>query len=218
MSGKTFTKEINVILLPLLLLCVAMLPVGITEEMVLQPSAQPWYRELWTLLTYGFVHYSWQHLIPSLVMLVLILLMRTLSSRQVWISYLSGVMAGGVIFYLLSLLDMVEGSLYGASAGVAGVVCAAMAYGARSRQGTLTLVFGIGLVVFIAYLVLVLFRESSIISLVHLAGALAGVGVQFLYRREKAKAPNDEAYSREVLLKVRTSGYSALTDEERRVL
>ncbi len=160
------------------------------EWMSLSKSASNVISMPWTLITYGFTHYSFSHLFFN--MLVLYFLGRSFSnlfkSDLSLKLYLLGILSGGLAFVFVynvfpsGILNTV-GPLVGASAGVRAVIIFLCAYFPRKEVHLLTFKFplryiGIALVVLD---IIGLFSQNSGGIIAHFGGYIIGYyyAVQF---------------------------------------
>lgn len=222
MNGRTFTKRPiggnrwSQFALILLLLFLFFLPNAWADQLVLYSSVDQLLQAPWSLFTYGVVHYSWSHLLPSIALILVVVLLNQLGSKYFWLLFFAGVVMSGIAF-LLYTSRFGGGVLYGASAGVSSLVVATLMEGAGGTQSYRHLYRG-SFVLFMLFLVYQLFTRDHVSSIVHLTGATTGAGVQILTSMWSPKIAREEKKQNAVKRKVEVSGYEALTDEERRLL
>lgn len=94
----------------------------------LRPSFEELLYRPWTLVTYGFLHVGFFHILFNLLLLYYfgILFLDFFNSRQFMVYYILGIVAGGLVYMMaynyLPALKTKETILVGASAGVTAIV------------------------------------------------------------------------------------------------
>lgn len=196
------------------------------ELMALHTDAGMWADRPWSVLTYGMVHGSALHFLSVMALLMCLqLLFRYERRYSAGVAFVIGTVVGGFVFMLIAPLLVPEGStLIGASAGVCAIVPAAIAalYGRR-----MTLWQIVVRVVPIAFILLSdmsgLFYDANRGALAHIGGYIGGglyLGMIALRRHRERSVADRHHRDRveDILAKANTSGYAALTDEERSIL
>ena len=135
--------------------------------------------QIWTLLTYGFLHYGFMHLLLNCVMLYFAghMLKTFWTDLQVVRLFLVGIITGGIAFVVISLWSPGWNPLMGASAGVLALLLAATRMSPRMPVYLLG-IFKVPLWVVSAILLFIsvagLSGENGGGQVAHLGGALAG--------------------------------------------
>lgn len=192
------------------------------------PNPFPW---IWTPLTYMFTQNSAWDLIFGMLWLYFFsrVFMEIGSDRQLLISYFVGGIGGAVAYIMAGLGNVISGSLLlGSSAAALGVItCAAF----RAPKMRLVMMF-FGAVEFrwiaaVAIgLSLLSFASGNIGGgIAHIGGVIGGILSWMIIRRQsrfrfvipKKHKPSEKSLD-DLLDKVKRSGYSSLTTEERRKL
>lgn len=185
----------------------------------------------WTPLTYMWIHLDFWHLLFNMAWLYWMgsMFLQVFSSRRMVVLYISGGLCGALLylaFFSLSMNgDTAHHSLLGASAAVMAIVTAT-ALKRPDYKCKLPLIGAVALK-WIALVALILgcadfIEEAGGSSFAHLGGAIAGVVYLVIVapRRVKATPKRETKYDNvdSILEKIKQSGYSALTDEEKRRL
>lgn len=193
----------------------------------------------WTPLTYMFTHYDVFHLLFNMLWLYWfgIIFLSFSSSRRLIETYLAGGIAGAAVYLLFNLAaSSASGhSMIGASGAVLAVVAATAVMTPRLKLN-LMLIGPVEIrwiaVAVVALDVISLGNGNPGAHLAHLAGAGAGAAFVMARRRislhgnkrnrttvkSPADVSDDKAELDRLLDKIRISGYSSLTAEERRIL
>lgn len=192
------------------------------------PNLFPW---IWTPLTYMFSHDSAWDLIFGMLWLYFFsrVFMEIGTERQLLFSYLLGGLGGAMAYILAGLCGIMSGSLLlGSSAAALGIItCAAfrapkmrlvlLFFGAVEFRWIASVAVGLGMLSF----------ASGNIGggIAHVGGVIGGVLSWIIIRRQsrfrfvKPKTfKSSEKSLDELLDKVKRSGYSSLSAEERRKL
>ena len=169
----------------------------------------------WTLLSYGFAHSEPLHLAVNMVVLMAMgrWLERNVSRRAMLAAYISGTLAGGLVFVGLNALAGGTMQLCGASAAV--LALASMA--AQTRRAVQVEAFGRRVSVRMMSYVLVAVIVASLIVGGNIGGNaahLAGVAVGMAIGRKLMQSPDTEA----IRAKIERSGYASLSESERETL
>lgn len=186
-------------------------------------GARPW---PWTFLTYMFVHDSLLDLLFNMLWLWLFarIVMEFSTPRQLLLCYVLGGLGGGLLFWGAAAAGLTGGVLLGASAAVLALIAYA---GVRIPYLKLNLMLiGAVSVRAIALIAAVLSLLPFLLGnggggWAHLGGLLAGVGYALYMRRARRfriVRPSEKKTLDDLLDKVRRSGYSSLTKDERRQL
>ena len=122
MAGRTFTNRRFALLIPILLLYWVVISWGngAISRLALPSDGGTFLSQPWSLVTYGFVHTYWRHIVINVGMLLMLLLFSVgcgISNRTVLGLFLCGILSGGLLFLLIG-----DGVLVGASAGIAALV------------------------------------------------------------------------------------------------
>lgn len=180
----------------------------------------------WTIVSYMFIQYDFSHFAVNMLWLYLfgVLLAERARVGRTWLVYLAGGIVGGIAFILANRGSAT--TLCGASAAVLSIV-STTALTIPNERVRLA-VFGNVEVWKIAWLVLVVTVIGVSMRNIggfaaHLGGITAGVaiGVALRHRRPAVKPialPKANKLPKELLTKLRRSGYSSLTAEERQQL
>ena len=193
----------------------------------------------WTPLTYMFTHYDVFHLLFNMLWLYWfgIIFLSFSSSRRLLETYLAGGIAGAAVYLIFNLVASSDSghSMIGAGGAVLAVVAATTVMAPRLKLN-LMLIGPVEIrwiaVTVVALDVISLGNGNPGAHLAHLAGAGAGAAFVFARRRmslngnkrnrttvkSPANTPDDKAELDRLLDKIRISGYSSLTAEERRIL
>ncbi len=205
-------------------------------------SASAFASRPWTLLTYMFTQTSLLHLLFNMLWLFWFgqVLAERAGQRGVWRAYLTGGVAGGLLFLVSTLLfpSLGHACLTGASASVVAVMVEA-ALRSPDREFRLFLFGTVKLkwlaLVSLALLLLGLGGGNSGGQAAHLGGALAGLGLYMSgkIRRRTPRAPRRSARRTAkamesamtdmqrldaLLDKIKLSGYDSLTAKEKEEL
>lgn len=182
----------------------------------------------WAIVTYMFLQYDFSHFAVNMLWLYLfgVLLSERARVGCTWLIYLVGGIAGGVAFILANRHSST--TLCGSSAAVLSIVTATALTIPKERIKLA--VFGLVEIRKIALLVLIIMIIGvSMRNLggfaAHLGGIAAGlaIGVALRHRHATispaaATKSNSNKLPKELLAKLRRSGYSSLTAEERQQL
>lgn len=213
---------------------------SLVDWLALPSDAAGWLRRPWTALTYMFTHYEVMHLLLNMLWLYWFgtLMLTIATGRRLAAVYIAGGLAGAAVYMLYGLIapSSAAHSLIGASAAVLAVVTATTMMMPRLKLHLMLI--GPVEIRWIALAIMALdvaaLGGGNIGSHVaHLAGA--GAGVAFVVaqrhlseatRRPLRSAPrphrgaihDDKAELDRLLDKIRLSGYSSLTSDERRTL
>lgn len=175
----------------------------------------------WTAFTYMFTHASTIHFAANVILLAVAgaILEHRCGPAAVVLSYIIGGIAGGLLFVGgCHLAATSEPFLTGASAATLSVCAATLATTpaiiARIKESKAA-IGGIAMMLFIVLWGLGGKNPGG--ALAHAAGIVCGLAVALvIMRRHKPAAePADQA---EIIDKARRSGYSSLSDEERKKL
>ena len=153
----------------------------VTNWLALHPSFDVFITKPWTLITYGFFHGNFIHLILNLFFLYYIgnLFLNFFTEKQFLNYFLLGIITGGVAFLILQPL----GVLVGASAGIMAVLVG-IATKIPTYEIRLNLIGGVKLWIIAAIYILIsivgLDGLNSGGNIAHLGGALIG----FIYTRQ----------------------------------
>lgn len=212
MAGKTFTNRRFALLIPILLLywIVISWGNGAISRLALPSDGGTFLSQPWSLVTYGFVHTYWRHIVINVGMLLMLLLFSVgcgISNRTVLGLFLCGILSGGLLFLLIG-----DGVLVGASAGIAALVPLVLYKSVRQKRAWLLY----------AMLFVLIFdfatqrKLGQVTQGVHLMGYIVGTLWVIFSERKKHL---EETPSTELLVeKTRVSGYHSLTREEQEQL
>ena len=208
MAGKTFTNRRFALLIPILLLYWVVISWGngAISRLALPSDGGTILSQPWSLVTYGFVHTYWRHIVINVGMLLMLLLFSVgcgISNRTVLGLFLCGILSGGLLFLLIG-----DGVLVGASAGIAALVPLVLYKSVRQKRAWLLY----------AMLFVLVFdfatqrKLGQVTQGVHLMGYIVGTLWVIFSERKKHL---EETPSAELLVeKTRVSGYHSLTREE----
>ncbi len=212
MAGKTFTNRRFALLIPILLLYWVVISWGhgTISRLALPSDGGTFLSQPWSLVTYGFVHTYWRHIVINVGMLLMLLLFSVgcgISNRTVLGLFLCGILSGGLLFLLIG-----DGVLVGASAGIAALVPLVLYKSVRQKRAWLLY----------AMLFVLIFdfatqrKLGQVTQGVHLMGYIVGTLWVIFSERKKHL---EETPSAELLVeKTRVSGYHSLTREEQEQL
>lgn len=212
MAGRTFTNRRFALLIPILLLYWVEISWGngAISRLVLPSDGGTFLSQPWSLVTYGFVHTYWRHIVINVGMLLMLLLFSVgcgISNRTVLGLFLCGILSGGLLFLLIG-----DGVLVGASAGIAALVPLVLYKSVRQKRAWLLY----------AMLFVLIFdfatqrKLGQVTQGVHLMGYIVGTLWVIFSERKKHL---EETPSTELLVeKTRISGYHSLTREEQEQL
>lgn len=212
MAGKTFTNRRFALLIPILLLYWVVISWGngAISRLALPSDGGTFLSQPWSLVTYGFVHTYWRHIVINVGMLLMLLLFSVgcgISNRTVLGLFLCGILSGGLLFLLIG-----DGVLVGASAGIAALVPLVLYKSVRQKRAWLLY----------AMLFVLIFdfatqrKLGQVTQGVHLMGYIVGTLWVIFSERKKHL---EETPSTELLVeKTRISGYHSLTREEQEQL
>lgn len=212
MAGKTFTNRRFALLIPILLLYWVEISwgYGTISRLALPSDGGTFLSQPWSLVTYGFVHTYWRHIVINVGMLLMLLLFSVgcgISNRTVLGLFLCGILSGGLLFLLIG-----DGVLVGASAGIAALVPLVLYKSVRQKRAWLLY----------AMLFVLIFdfatqrKLGQVTQGVHLMGYIVGTLWVIFSERKKHL---EETPSAELLVeKTRVSGYHSLTREEQEQL
>lgn len=212
MAGKTFTNRRFALLIPILLLYWVVISWGngAISRLTLPSDGGTFLSQPWSLVTYGFVHTYWRHIVINVGMLLMLLLFSVgcgISNRTVLGLFLCGILSGGLLFLLIG-----DGVLVGASAGIAALVPLVLYKSVRQKRAWLLY----------AMLFVLIFdfatqrKLGQVTQGVHLMGYIVGILWVIFSERKKHL---EETPSTELLVeKTRVSGYHSLTREEQEQL
>lgn len=212
MAGKTFTNRRFALLIPILLLYWVVISWGhgTISRLALPSDGGTFLSQPWSLVTYGFVHTYWRHIVINVGMLLMLLLFSVgcgISNRTVLGLFLCGILSGGLLFLLIG-----DGVLVGASAGIAALVPLVLYKSVRQKRAWLLY----------AMLFVLIFdfatqrKLGQVTQGVHLMGYIVGTLWVIFSERKKHL---EETPSTELLVeKTRISGYHSLTREEQEQL
>ena len=212
MAGKTFTNRRFALLIPILLLYWVVISWGngAISRLALPSDGGTFLSQPWSLVTYGFVHTYWRHIVINLGMLLMLLLFSVgcgISNRTVLGLFLCGILSGGLLFLLIG-----DGVLVGASAGIAALVPLVLYKSVRQKRAWLLY----------AMLFVLVFdfatqrKLGQVTQGVHLMGYIVGTLWVIFSERKKHLEVTPSA---ELLVeKTRVSGYHSLTREEQEQL
>lgn len=139
---------------------------------------------LWTLLTYMFVHVGVLHLLFNMLILYWFggVFMNTGLSRQVWLLYIGGGIAGGLLYAAVGSLSSASGGfLAGSSASVLAIVAATAALHPDYRMNLF--LFGEVSLKWVAVITIVLAMIGGGSVLAHVGGAAFGLVYAVALRR-----------------------------------
>ncbi|MDY3884007.1 rhomboid family intramembrane serine protease [Porphyromonas somerae] len=212
MAGKTFTNRRFALFIPILLLYWVVISWGngAISRLTLPSDGGTFLSQPWSLVTYGFVHTYWRHIVINVGMLLMLLLFSVgcgISNRTVLGLFLCGILSGGLLFLLIG-----DGVLVGASAGIAALVPLVLYKSVRQKRAWLLY----------AMLFVLIFdfatqrKLGQVTQGVHLMGYIVGTLWVIFSERKKHL---EETPSTELLVeKTRVSGYHSLTREEQEQL
>ncbi len=212
MAGRTFTNRRFALLIPILLLYWVVISWGngAISRLALPSDGGTFLSQPWSLVTYGFVHTYWRHIVINVGMLLMLLLFSVgcgISNRTVLGLFLCGILSGGLLFLLIG-----DGVLVGASAGIAALVPLVLYKSVRQKRAWLLY----------AMLFVLIFdfatqrKLGQVTQGVHLMGYIVGTLWVIFSERKKHL---EETPSTELLVeKTRISGYHSLTREEQEQL
>lgn len=212
MAGRTFTNRRFALLIPILLLYWVVISWGngAISRLALPSDGGTFLSQPWSLVTYGFVHTYWRHIVINVGMLLMLLLFSVgcgISNRTVLGLFLCGILSGGLLFLLIG-----DGVLVGASAGIAALVPLVLYKSVRQKRAWLLY----------AMLFVLVFdfatqrKLGQVTQGVHLMGYIVGTLWVIFSERKKHL---EETPSAELLVeKTRVSGYHSLTREEQEQL
>lgn len=176
----------------------------------------------WTLFSYAFVQTSILQLLFNMLWLYSFgtLLMMRVSSRIFLLIYITGAVAGAITFMSVSsaLGDNASGHLIGSSAAV---IAVAGAVSVIIPETKLRLpLFGPTKIKWIVGMLFLLFciglsAGNAGGNLAHIGGALVGVVSGIMIVRNRKSSANAKNELNQLVEKIRTSGYDALTAEEK---
>ena len=200
----------------------------------------------WTLVLYMFAQWDFFHLVFNMLWLWTFGLVMTrlgVSGLRMLMAYLAGGLTAGVVWVALGALGLAHGVLLGSSAAVMGVIaCGGVLLGSTRVQ---LMFFGNVQVRWMAVVVIVLClladgaQQSWATVVTHACGALAGALYAFVLkgRRPKIRATSpkgsytpirrparrgldatEQARLDDLLLKVKSHGYAALSPAEKKTL
>ena len=197
-----------------------------TDELFLD-SDVPFH--LWSLATYSFCHISFSHMIVNMTVLILAGFIietksiKKLTAKNVAAIYLASALGGGIAFLVSSHHSNV---LIGASAAVMGLA-GALAVACYKTSVTLPFPGRINLMtlifILLAWVLIATSTTSPETTIVHSAGLATGIltfALLSLFQRYKSYHSRscEQSNFERLNLKVRTSGYASLNDEERYLL
>ena len=212
MAGRTFTNRRFALLIPIFLLYWVVISWGngAISRLALPSDGGSFLSQPWSLVTYGFVHTYWRHIVINVGMLLMLLLFSVgcgISNRTVLGLFLCGILSGGLLFLLIG-----DGVLVGASAGIAALVPLVLYKSVRQKRAWLLY----------AMLFVLIFdfatqrKLGQVTQGVHLMGYIVGTLWVIFSERKKHL---EETPSAELLVeKTRVSGYHSLTREEQEQL
>ena len=212
MAGRTFTNRRFALLIPILLLYWVVISWGngAISRLALPSDGGTFLSQPWSLVTYGFVHTYWRHIVINVGMLLMLLLFSVgcgISNRTVLGLFLCGILSGGLLFLLIG-----DGVLVGASAGIAALVPLVLYKSVRQKRAWLLY----------AMLFVLVFdfatqrKLGQVTQGVHLMGYIVGTLWVIFSERKKHL---EETPSAELLVeKTRVSGCHSLTREEQEQL
>ncbi|OFO55383.1 hypothetical protein HMPREF3027_03260 [Porphyromonas sp. HMSC077F02] len=212
MAGRTFTNRRFALLIPILLLYWVVISWGngAISRLALPSDGGTFLSQPWSLVTYGFVHTYWRHIVINVGMLLMLLLFSVgcgISNRTVLGLFLCGILSGGLLFLLIG-----DGVLVGASTGIAALVPLVLYKSVRQKRAWLLY----------AMLFVLIFdfatqrKLGQVTQGVHLMGYIVGTLWVIFSERKKHL---EETPSAELLVeKTRVSGYHSLTREEQEQL
>ncbi|MDE5574051.1 MAG: rhomboid family intramembrane serine protease [Muribaculaceae bacterium] len=181
---------------------------------------------LWSLATYSFCHISFSHLIVNMAVLILagfIIEKKSitrLSGKNVAIIYMASAFGGGIAFLVSAHHSSV---LIGASAAVMGL-SGALALACINTSITLPFPGRINvmtlILILLAWVIVVTAASSPETTIVHSAGLATGIlSFTLLTVLQRYKSLHNRlskrSYFDRLNLKVRTSGFTSLNDDER---
>lgn len=180
----------------------------------------------WAIVSYMFLQYDFSHFAVNMLWLYLfgVLLAERARVGRPWLVYLAGGFAGAIAFILAN--RSAATTLCGASAAVLSIVAATALTIPKERVRLAVFgnveVWKIALLVLVVMVIGVSMRNIGGFA-AHLGGIAAGVAIGLaLRRRRSAVKPIAQAKAnklpKELLTKLRRSGYSSLTAEERQQL
>lgn len=189
-------------------------------------SATPWPLP-WTVVTYMFTHDSAMNLLFNCLWLWLFsrMFLEIGSGRQMLVCYLIGGLGGAMLFMAAAWIGFGGGILLGASAAILGIVSYAAV---RVPYMRVNLMFlgpvqfkWIGIIA--VGLSLLTFASGNYGGgMAHIGGALGGALYALALRRRRGRfriiRPTEKKTLDELLDKVKRSGYSSLTADERKQL
>lgn len=212
MAGKTFTNRRFALLIPILLLYWVVISWGngAISRLALPSDGGTILSQPWSLVTYGFVHTYWRHIVINVGMLLMLLLFSVgcgISNRTVLGLFLCGILSGGLLFLLIG-----DGVLVGASAGIAALVPLVLYKSVRQKRAWLLY----------AMLFVLVFdfatqrKLGQVTQGVHLMGYI--VGTLWVIFSERKKHLGETPSAELLVEKTRVSGYHSLTREEQEQL
>ncbi len=219
-SGALIAANVAMFIILKLLIALGGSPfwIGIT------PHVWPW---IWTPLTYMITNTGFLDLLFNCLWLWLFasMVLEIGSERQLLVSYLIGGLGGALFFLIGGALELCGGVLFGASAAVLGVVTFASV---RVPYMRLTLMlFGsvkfmwIGIIAAVLSLMPLLGGDFAS-GFAHLGGIVGGaiyaLALKLRRTHYRTVRPGEKKTLDELLDKVRRSGYTSLTAEERKQL
>lgn len=218
MTGKTFTKYYTggwCLALTLLLCFVAQITLGAPyfDLFELNSEASNLRFAPWSLLTYAFLHHDYWHFGINLLLLMAILLIGKLASKEIWILFLVSVILGGICFVSLPIER--GASIIGASGGISALIVVAIQRMWGTKKWWLIILL---LIVGVDWLS----RGNDIESFaIHLCGYCVGAIYVFSKKMNLLSSASFERPSKEfeeVVKKVEVSGYHSLSREEKATL
>lgn len=204
MVGKTFiNSKLTLPILVALLFGVAEVGGdGVVAPLLLSSDWGEWLVRPWSLVSYGVVHTGGLHVGVNLLLLSWLALSRCIGVREYWGLFLSGVVIGGIIFFIGG-----DGVLMGASSGIAAIVPVEIYRRFGKKWGGILLVLWIAIFEFIA-------KNSigGVVQSIHLGGYL--IGLLYLLSSWKRLSTKDVEH-KEIIEKANLSGYQSLNRAER---
>lgn len=248
-----YIKEVNSLEKIIILIVVVFIPGVLLPYFVIEWGALPNHLgELlfkpWTIISYSFVHVNFLHFIFNLLVLYYIgnIFLDFFTEKQFLIYYFSGVVVGGIFFYLLGLYLPQKDALIGASAGITSLM---MGLTAKVPNYKLNFRF-IGFInlwilslIWILISIFGLYGVQAGGAVAHLGGGLIGFILTYyslsinkqpkkknnfkkIYVNPKAKevkmsyrnSKNQQEQVDAILDKISKSGYDSLSKEEKEFL
>lgn len=176
----------------------------------------------WTMLTYAFAQLHPLHLLLNCVVIAwtVSVLTERLNFKRIIGVYVCGALSGAVVYIFSSwLVGESGGTLIGASASAMALVGSLAVIAPNGRTSVLP---GIELtnkwicISLIIIDVILSISPFNAARMSHLGGAAGGTLLSMLFLRHSLRTPSNRSIPEHVVNKVRQSGFSSLTEKERK--